>query len=289
MSALTLSQIHLPMEEIRERRKVIKQILKDLMEKDVHYGIIPGTRKPTLYKPGAEMILSTFQLSPEFEVIDRSTTDEIRYVIKTRITHYPTGIVMGHGLGEASSNEVKYKWRSAISEAEWEATPESRRRFKYEYNDEVRKQVRTEIADAANTVLKMGKKRSLTDATFTVTACSDMFEQDLDDRTEESPDMGTRSTPAPVAELSESPARATVMQITSRAFKSKNGMRTAYNVVTDIGTFETIKEDLAGQARQFAGQVVSLSWHKDQWGLKLDGLATPMQAPARKADYAPVP
>lgn len=287
-NAITLSQSRLPMEEIRERRKAVENILKTLMQKDIHYGVIPGTPKPTLYKPGAEMILSTFQLAPEFEVIDRSTTDEIRYTIKSRVTHYPTGVVMGQGLGECSSSEAKYKWRKAVSEAEWDATPESRRRLKYEYGDKITPQIRTEIADVANTILKMAKKRSLTDVTLTVTACSDMFEQDLDERTDESPDLGGRAAPA-LPELTQSPATATVTGVTSRQFKSKNGPRTAYNVETNLGTFETIKEDIASQARGLIGQAVSLTWHKDQWGMKVDGLSVPMNAPQRKADYVAVP
>lgn len=284
---MTLTQSRLPMEEILERRQTVKKILKDLMEKGVHYGVIPGTPKPTLYKPGAEMILSAFRLAPEFEVIDRGTADEIRYVVKSRVTHYPTGVVMGQGLGECSSSEAKYKWRKAVSEAEWEATPDSRKRIKYEYGDLITKQIRTEIADVANTILKMAKKRSLTDVTLTVTACSDMFEQDLDDRTDESPDLGGRSE-GRTMEPTQSPAAATVTGVTSRQFKSKTGMRTAYNVETNLGSFETIKEDLAAQARGLIGQGVSLAWHKDQWGLKLDGLTVPMNPPQRKADYVAV-
>lgn len=287
MNAVTLSQSRLPMDEIRERRTAVERILKDLMLKDVHFGIIPGTKKPTLYKPGAEIILSTFQLAPEFEVIDRSTADEIRYMVKTRLTHYPTSVVMGQGLGECSSNEAKYKWRGAVSEAEWTATPDSRKRIKYERNDQTVKQIRVEVADAANTILKMAKKRSLTDVTLTVTACSDMFDQDLEDRTDESPAMGARQEEK-AAEPTQSPATATITGITARPFKSKNGPKTSFNVVTNIGTFETIREDLASQARGLVGQSLSLSWHKDQWGMKLDGLMVPINPPQRKADYVAV-
>lgn len=289
--AITLAQSRLPMEEIKDRRKAVESILRDLMQQDVHYGVIPGTKKPTLYKPGAEMILSTFQLAPEFEVLDRGNADEIRYVVKTRVTHYPTGIVMGHGLGEASSHEAKYKWRGAISETEWNATSESRRRLKYESGDQIRKQIRTEPADVANTILKMAKKRSLTDVTLTVTACSDMFEQDLEDRTEESADMGNGHArqETRVSAPTQSPTMATVTAVTSREFKSKSGPRTAFNVETNVGSFETIKEDLAAQARGLIGQPASLAWHKDQWGMKLDSLVVPMNAPQRKADYSAVP
>ena len=87
---------------------------------------------------------------------------------------------MGSGVGECSSNEEKYKWRKAISQKEYDATPEDKRRIKFTYNDEI-KQIRTNVADTANTVLKMAKKRALVDAVLTVTGASDMFTQDIED------------------------------------------------------------------------------------------------------------
>ena len=46
-------------------------------------------------------------------------------------------------------------------------------------------QVRTNCADVANTVLKIGKKRSLVDGILTVTGASDIFTQDIEDLPEE--------------------------------------------------------------------------------------------------------
>jgi hypothetical protein len=90
--------------------------------------------------------------------------------------------VLGEGIGECSSNEEKYKWRKAYDE-EWNATPENRRRIKFgKYKD---KQVRTEPADVANTILKMAKKRAQVDAVITCTAASDIFTQDIEDLPEE--------------------------------------------------------------------------------------------------------
>ena len=89
----------------------------------------------------------------------------------------------GIGIGEASSDEEKYKWRRAVNDAEFNTTPASRRREKHGRGydgkpDYTIPQVRTNPADQANTVLKMAKKRSYTDLALTATAASEVFTQD---------------------------------------------------------------------------------------------------------------
>lgn len=164
--------------DIRQRVNTIQEVMREVMKRDVHYGIIPGCKKPSLWKPGSEVLLATFQIGPRIEVTDLSSDDCIRYQVKVQGIHHPTGTVLGEGIGECSSNEEKYKWRKAYDE-EWNATPETRRRIKFgKFKD---KQVRTEPADVANTILKMAKKRAQIDMTLTATGASDCFDQDLED------------------------------------------------------------------------------------------------------------
>jgi hypothetical protein len=168
--------------DIRHRVNTIQEVMTAVMKKDVHYGIIPGCKKPSLYKPGSEVLLATFQIATSIHVTDLSTDDCIRYQVRVIGTHAPSGVVLGEGIGECSSNEEKYKWRKAYDD-EWNATPENRRRIKFgKYKD---KQVRTEPADVANTILKMAKKRAQVDAVITATAASDIFTQDIEDLPEE--------------------------------------------------------------------------------------------------------
>ena len=172
--------------EIRATVTLIQEVMKAVMKDGVHYGTIPGTPKPTLYKAGAEKILSTFRIGVDPEVEDLSTEDEARVRVRARGVHQRTGQYLGAGVGECSSNEDKYRWRATVSDAEWDATPEDRRRIKYV---RIRKsgdtgetrQVRTHPADIANTVLKMAKKRAQIDLCLTVTAASDVFAQDIED------------------------------------------------------------------------------------------------------------
>lgn len=188
--ALSHSYVDRRMEvaEILENVTRVQQVMRSVMKPDVHYGIIPGTDKPTLLKPGAELLCMTFRISPTYLVEDLSTELVVRYRVTCTGTHQTTGIVLGTGMGEASSGEDKYKWVKAYRE-EWDATPETLRRKKQGYNKQSREkyevlQVRTDPANLANTILKMANKRAYLAMVLSVTAASDCFAQDLEDMEE---------------------------------------------------------------------------------------------------------
>ncbi len=184
--------------EMQQQVQAIQQVMSAVMKDGTHYGVVPGCGdKPTLLKPGAEKIMMTFRLGVDPEVEDLSTGDCLRYRVKARIFSILTGQTLGYGVGEASTDETKYKWRSAVSAKEFEAADPSRRRVKFGKNYDVN-QVRTEIADVANTVLKMAKKRGLVDGVLTVTAASDFFTQDIEDIPEENLDKRPASGKPPV-------------------------------------------------------------------------------------------
>jgi hypothetical protein len=171
--------------DIIQHVAVVQEVMRAVMKPDVHYGKIPGTDKPTLYKAGAEVLCMVFRVADTYEVTDLSTADAVRYRVNCIGTHQVSGVVLGSGLGEASSGEEKYKWRKAVNRDEWEETPANMRRVKHArgkggtfYKQE---QVRTEPADLANTILKMANKRAKMAMVLNVTAASDCFSQDLED------------------------------------------------------------------------------------------------------------
>jgi hypothetical protein len=182
--------------ELIANKNIVLGAISKAMEEDKDYGVIPGCNKPSLWKPGAEKLLMMFRLCavPE-DIKDLSSSDATRYRITTKIVHAPSGMIVGYGLGEASSDEEKYRWRKATSREEFDNTPEDRRRSKWVQKwskgqkvyakgkpvmDELL-QVRTNHADLANTILKMADKRSFVGATLKVTAASAVFTQDLED------------------------------------------------------------------------------------------------------------
>jgi hypothetical protein len=171
--------------DIIQHVAVVQEVMRAVMKPEVHYGKIPGTDKPTLYKAGAEVLCMVFRVADTYDVTDLSTADCVRYRVNCIGTHQVTGVVLGSGLGEASSGEEKYKWRKAVNHEEWEETPANMRRVKHArgkggtfYKQE---QIRTEPADLANTILKMANKRAKMAMVLNVTAASDCFAQDLED------------------------------------------------------------------------------------------------------------
>lgn len=189
--------------DVRQHVNLIQEVMQAVMKKDTHYGIIPGCQKPSLYKPGAEVLAATFRIAVSYRVEDLSAPGVIRYRVVAVGTHQTSGIVMGEGMGECSSDEEKYRWRKAVSDDEWNATAETMRRTKWGRGREgayTAKQVRTEPADAANTILKMACKRAQVAMTLNVTAASDIFNQDIEDLPEH---LREDDTPAgmPAAQL----------------------------------------------------------------------------------------
>jgi hypothetical protein len=173
--------------DVRAQVNLMQDVMAEVMRDGTHYGTIPGTKSKSLYKAGAEKLMATFRLAGDPEVTDLSKDGEIAYRVKVRLST-ANGQFIGAGIGECSSSEEKYSWRLAVCDEEFDETPENRRRIKfskYQGRVEKKRQVRTNPADVANTILKMAKKRAQVDAVITATAASDIFTQDIEDLPEE--------------------------------------------------------------------------------------------------------
>jgi hypothetical protein len=189
----------------------IQNLMKSIMHKDEHYGVIPGTKKPSLYKAGAEKLCFAFRLVPKFEIQRTELPSGHReYEVICSLYHQGTGAFIGQGVGLASSMESKYRYRNDYEE-ENTGKPVPKKYWdlkKDEKYDEAKKLLggsgfgpkkidgiwvivkrdnsdrkveNPDIADTYNTILKMAKKRAHVDATITACAASDIFTQDMED------------------------------------------------------------------------------------------------------------
>lgn len=172
-------------EDVVARARRVQEVMKALMKDGTHYGTIPGTPKPTLYKAGSELILMTFRIAAvPGDIVDLSTSDESRYRVTMRGIAQGSGELLGEAAGECSSSETKYKWRRPVCDQEWQEAREDQRREVWMRKDGKAfkaQQIRTQPADVANTILKMAMKRAQIAMTLVTTACSDIFAQDLED------------------------------------------------------------------------------------------------------------
>ena len=50
------------LEQLKQIPERLNEIFKSVMQKDTDYGTIPGTPKPSLWKPGSELLANYFGL-----------------------------------------------------------------------------------------------------------------------------------------------------------------------------------------------------------------------------------
>ena len=165
-------QHELSAEDLANQARKVLAIKETIMKPGVHFGTIPGCKKPSLLKPGAEKLCTAFMLQPEFETTCRddpnrtinwekydyntkrkipgSTTGYIDYDSSCTLVHIPTGEVWARKVSGSCNNfESKYRGMNPY--------------------------------DVKNTLAKMSEKRALVAAVLIGTALSDLFTQDIED------------------------------------------------------------------------------------------------------------
>lgn len=104
------------MDDLRHQLRQLEEFKRDIMIDGVDFGIIPGTPKPTLLKPGAEKLSLAFGLAPTFDTAT-SIEDWERglffYDERCTLTSRRTGQVVASANGSANSREPRYRWRDA--------------------------------------------------------------------------------------------------------------------------------------------------------------------------------
>ena len=174
------------MQKINQWQNLVQSNLK----KDKDYGIIPGTSKPTLYKPGAEKIVMLGKLRSTFDILDETKDYEKEFFqFEVRWNLWAGENLICQGVGLCSSKEDKYRYRW-VSEKKlpnnikkenllWKEKDGKYGKYKvYRIENE-------DICSIANTILKMAKKRALIDAALLVGSLSELFTQDDEDLPEE--------------------------------------------------------------------------------------------------------
>ena len=135
-------------EQAKKAVDYLQDIKKSILIERVDYGLIPGMKKPSLYKAGAQKLCAFFNLAATYETESANEQPEqgfYSYRMKCSLHHRGTGQLWGSGVGVAMSSE---KGR--------EGNP-------------------------ANTLIKMAQKRAFLQATLDATFSSELFTQDIED------------------------------------------------------------------------------------------------------------
>ena len=167
------------------------------LERDVDFGVVPGTKRPSLFKSGAEKVALAYGLLQHYTVENsiEQFSDEpfCFYRVRCDLTKIgPDGklyiIATGYGSG----------------------------------NTKEKRNGRNDAYNAANSTLKMAAKRALVAAALSVSSLSNMFSQDMEN--EDFVEGGTRD----LSQTNDSEALLTRAQLKAvYAVAAKNGLTAA--------------------------------------------------------------
>jgi hypothetical protein len=100
--------------DVKRALNVIMELSKDVFIEGVDYGTIPGVEKPSLYQAGAQKLARAFQLRPAYTALTEIEDFDkplFYYRYQCDLIHYPTGVIVGSGIGSANSREGKWGYR----------------------------------------------------------------------------------------------------------------------------------------------------------------------------------
>lgn len=140
--------------QVKHLIEEVEGLVKEHMREGIDYGTIPGTPKPTLYKPGAERLMRFFGMG--------SVVEQVRCIEdwKEGLFYYQYRV----GVGPITENGI-------VPIAWCEGSANSRER----------KWSRANAPDILNTIQKMSQKRAMVGAVLIATNTSSFFTQDTED------------------------------------------------------------------------------------------------------------
>lgn len=155
-------------EQVKVNLAALYATMAEVLQPGIDFDRVPGTDKPTLLQPGAQVLGQVFKLAQRYH-IERAEKDLDRepafigYQVRCEIYSKESGVFLGEGVGAANSLESRHRWR-------YEGEGDNRRKVE-----------NSDVMSLDNTLLKMAKKRALVDATLNVTGASRLFTQDVED------------------------------------------------------------------------------------------------------------
>ena len=194
-----------------QRFSQVAEFVQGIMKRDVDFGVIPGTDKPTLLKPGAEKLTTFFGLSKRFEIVEKvedwmgtNHNGEPFFYYLYRCLLHRGDLLIAESDGSCNSFEAKYRYRKAervcpecgqanIRKSKqkeggwycWAKTGGCGSTFADDNVNIIRQEVgrvsNPDICDQVNTFQKMAQKRALVAATLLAVNASEFFTQDVED------------------------------------------------------------------------------------------------------------
>lgn len=146
-------------EEMRDQLTLLQEFVAKVMIRGEHYGVIPGTQRPTLFKAGAEFLREAYGFEVRSSCVDKKfipseqTGRDKAYIEYTyRVELFLNGKPVSACEGSCNNFERRYEGMSPFA--------------------------------VMNTIQKMAQKRAYLGAVISATRSSNIFTQDLEDEPE---------------------------------------------------------------------------------------------------------
>lgn len=264
-------------DEIKARIEELQAFVRSYMITGEDYGTIPGTQKPTLYKPGAEKLCDVYGFTKEFTVVEALEDwdrGRFAYTVKATLRSKRTNLLEAEGLGSCNSMEAKYRWLWVwddklpphLDKASLASKRTKKGAVQYRVpNDDPYSQV--------NTILKVAKKRALVDAVLSATRSSGLFTQDLEDLKANGVLGDEEGVDTP---YTAAPKAATPKATTPKPTPPKPAALTSEQQLAKLWehgqTLGITREMFAGAIHDQVGDTKRADWTRDQWYAVLDAL-----------------
>lgn len=184
-------------EEMRNQLALLQEFVAKVMVRGEHYGVIPGTSKPTLLKAGAEFLREAYGFEVRNQCVDKKfiaaheehgelKKDYIEFTYRVELLR--NGVTVGVCEGSCNNYERRYQQLSPFA--------------------------------VLNTIQKMAQKRAYVGAVISATRSSNIFTQDLEDE----PELAAAATTTAAA-ASSAPKMATPAQARLVWARLKNELR----------------------------------------------------------------
>jgi len=242
------------MERLKELPSLLNEVYKSVLQEGTDYGKIPGTPKPSLWKPGAELLCKWLEMVPNLEVVEKQEeTLPMRpfFYYKVECRLLGKNGYLGNGFGSANSREPTFarRWvfESELPRGSQVDQLESRKvkggtQYKIQTPDE-------ELYGMANTILKRASKRAFVEAVLRVTGASRIFTQDVEDSDAPTAESGEPKKVGGVKDLTEDELQYELRQfatvITIQKVDGALRVVPAPNLLADTSALDSLKTALS--------------------------------------------
>lgn len=142
--------------EMHDQLLLLQEFISKVMVRGEHYGIIPGTSKPSLYKAGAEFLREAYGFEVKAECVEKvhqvgaqAPGPKDYFAFTYRVDVLKAGVTVGSCEGSCNSYERKYR--------------------------------NLDPYGIVNTLQKMAQKRAYVGAVISATRSGNVFTQDVED------------------------------------------------------------------------------------------------------------